>query len=90
VAHIIHGTLAANVVTTVTLDQPYELIEVVNRNAAGEIYFRLDGTTPTVGGTDCQVVPAIIGSVSMDGITTANTTVLLISSAACNFTVSGT
>lgn len=73
-----------------SLDEPYELVEVLNRNGAGEIYFRLDGTDPVIGGDDSQVVPAVIGATEVGGIVTQPTTVLLISAAACDYTVSGT
>lgn len=86
---IVHGTLTANQVATVTLDEPYELVEVLSRNGAAEIYFRLDGQSPTVGGNDCQVVPAAVGSVVVGGITTAPTVVTLISVGSPTYTVSG-
>lgn len=89
-AHIVHGTLTANQVATVSLDEPYELVEVLNRNGAGEIYFRLDGTDPVIGADDCYVVPATIWTTEAAGILTAPTTVLLISDAACTYSVTGT
>lgn len=33
-----------------TLDYPYAFVEVVNRDSASDLYFRIDGTDPTVGG----------------------------------------
>jgi hypothetical protein len=97
-AHIVHGTLVAGVVTTVQLDEPFEDVEVLNRSGSAEIYFRLDGVAPTVGGTDCQVVPASISGVQVNGITSLaqkadgsipGSTVKLISSGTPTFTVSG-
>jgi hypothetical protein len=58
---ITHVTLVANTVTTVTLAQEQEQIGIVNRSGSAEVYFTVDGTTPTVGGDDCWVMPAMIG-----------------------------
>lgn len=38
-------------------------IEVLNVDGAAAIYFTFDGTTPTVGGDGCHVLPAAISSV---------------------------
>ena len=85
--------------TTVTLDQPYESITVINRSATtDEIWFRLDGTNPTVAGDDCYLVGPS-KSVTVQGdtaiaetITGANTgsTIKLISGTTPTFTVEGT
>lgn len=52
-----HATLTANVVDTVTTGAPRygQEVEVTNRGTA-ELYFRIDGPAPTVGGDDCMVV----------------------------------
>lgn len=55
-----HVTLVANTVTTVTLDGNYSTIEVLNVDGAAPIYFTVDGTTPTVEGNGCNVLPAAI------------------------------
>jgi hypothetical protein len=39
------------------------LVEVLNRDGTAEIYFTVDGTEPTVGGTGCEVLPAAMGSI---------------------------
>ena len=75
-----HGTLVANVVTTVTLASPEATpmayidwngnaaerdfqrlwiheVEVVNVDNVDEIYFTLDGSTPTVGGQGTFSLP---------------------------------
>jgi hypothetical protein len=53
-----HATLTAATVDVVMFQQgtPTE-IEVYNRGSA-DIYFRTDGTAPTVAGDDCYVVSA--------------------------------
>lgn len=51
-----HGTLSANTVATVALSAEWGGIEVKNRATAGDIYFRVDGTNPTVAGDECDVV----------------------------------
>lgn len=46
-----NGTLAANVVSTVTIDPYLQQITVQCHGDNGEeIWFTMDGTTPTVGG----------------------------------------
>lgn len=57
-----HKTLTANVVDSVTLDLVGSLgtprVEVMNRGTADPISFTVDGSTPTVLGDNCYVVPA--------------------------------
>jgi len=53
-----HATLVASTVDTVTFDPDPEYVEVASRDGAAEIYFTTDGSTPTVGGQNCYVVPA--------------------------------
>lgn len=67
-AQIRHGTLVANVVTTVTLTaagDTVDNVEVVNRTGTAEIYFRVDGTDPTVAGNDCEMLPATVGGLEV-------------------------
>lgn len=61
-ARIKHGTLAANTVTTVAINQNVGSLEVLIVANPAAIYFRTDGTNPTVGGDDCEVVPAAVGA----------------------------
>lgn len=54
-----HATLTAATVDKVTLSTHLGGVEVVNRDqGTSELYVRVDGTDPTVGGDDCYVVPA--------------------------------
>lgn len=88
--HTANGTLVAGTPTTVTLDEPYSTITVLNRNGLGEIFFRVDGTAPVVGANDNFVVPAAITSVSVHATDEEiGTTIGLVSSAACTYSVTG-
>jgi hypothetical protein len=58
-----HGQLAAGAVSPFTFDLDYDQVEVLNRDGTAEIYFTVDGTEPTVGGTGCEVLPAAMGSI---------------------------
>lgn len=89
--------------TTVTLDEPYDQITVVNRctttATTNEIWFTVDTTTPTVAGDNCYLCAGVPGeSVTVPGDTgidqtntgaITGTTVKLISSGTPSFTVEG-
>jgi len=79
VAHIQHATLVANTVTTLTFTTNGGRVEVLNADGAADVYFRTDGTNPTVGGTNCHLVPAAVNSLEVADETTDNTNVRLIS-----------
>ncbi len=89
-----HATLVANTVATVTValvdpvgnltsfaTPPRPLVEVVNVTGTAAVYFTTDGTTaPTVGGTNCYVLPAAICALKVpDETPGATSTVKLIS-----------
>lgn len=76
-----HATLVAGVVTTLTFDENYGRVEVLNVDGAAEVYFRTDNTNPTVGGTGCHVLPAAIGSIEVDDLTAGTGTVVKLISA---------
>ena len=63
-------TLTANTVSTQTVDDGYETIEVLNMTGSAEVYFRVDGTAPTVGGAGCYVLPATIGALEVEALDT--------------------
>lgn len=85
-----HLTLVANTVATVTLDDDYATVEVVNVDGAAAVYFVVNfAATPTVGGDDTVVLPAAISGVELDPYGAANTTVKLISSGTPNVCVRG-
>lgn len=82
-----HGTLTADTVETVALGADADTVEVVNRGE-DEIFFRIDGTSPTVAGDDSEVVPAGT-ALEVDRRASGNATVKLVSSGAADFTVRG-
>lgn len=57
-----HGTLTANVVTTVTTTAYHPAVEVMNVDGAAIIYATFDGSVPTVGGGAQLCIPAATGS----------------------------
>lgn len=61
-ALIKHGTLVADTVASVEVDGAPSTVEVLIVADPAPIYFRVDGTDPTVAGDDCEVVPAGIGA----------------------------
>lgn len=86
---VAHGTLTANTVDVVTLTGGAQAnVEVLNRSATADIYFRTDGTVPTVGGTDCDIVPAG-GAVKLSVPVATATVIKLISSAAAAYSTTG-
>lgn len=82
----VHETLAMNTVDTVEFDVADREIEVLNRVGTDEIYFTIDGTTPTVGGENCYVLPAAMGSLKVP-VRASTTVVKLISASACEYSV---
>jgi Fn3 associated len=86
-SRILHGTLTAGIVTTVTIDAYTSVITVVNRTPSTEIYFTADGSTPTAGGADCFVA---LGSKIINApLFGAATTIKLISTTAAAWSVVG-
>jgi hypothetical protein len=85
-AKVKHQTLGANAVDVVTLTAKFKAVEVLNRGSV-EIYFRVDGTPPTVGGDDCFVVVpgASLQVPSLD----ASDVVRLIAASTCAYSVTG-
>lgn len=84
-----HATLVAATVDTVNLSRESALLEVLNRNGAGELYFTTDGSTPTVAGAETKVVPAQAGASLVLRRPVGATVVKLISSAAVSYSVTG-
>lgn len=85
-----HVTLAAGgPATTVTFDQDFEQVEVLNVDGAAAVYFRVGATAPTVEGTGSHVLPAAISSVEVPVYTSGPTVVKLISAGAPKVSVRG-
>lgn len=81
-----HTTLTAATVDTVTLTGGWDAIEVMNRGT-DDIYFSVDGTTPTVAGDNSFVVRAAEALVVP--AKTVNDVVKLISTSATAYSVTG-
>lgn len=86
-----HATLAAGVVTTLTFDTSFELIEVLNLDGGAEVYGLVDSgaTDPAIGATGTFVLPAAVGFLELEPPTNKNTTVKLISSGTPRVSVRG-
>lgn len=84
-----HATLVASTVTTLTFNVDFNRVEVLNVDGAAEVYFTMDGTAPTVGGTGCHVLPAAIASCEAEPTTSGATVVKLISSGTPKVSVRG-
>lgn len=66
-AFVRHFTLTPTVVSTVTVTDNSSAVEILNRSGLDEVYTTSGDTStapanPSVGGNDCDVVPAAIGS----------------------------
>lgn len=85
-----HHVLAAATVDTVTFAADHGEIEVLSRDGAAEIYFTVDGSTPTVGGTNCFVQPAGVGSTIVAVRARGGTVVKLISAGTPAYSVCST
>jgi hypothetical protein len=82
-----HATLTASTVDQVNLAGYPEVIRVTNRGSS-DIYYRFDGTDPTVAGDDCYLVRAG-GSVVVGKRAASNASVELISAGAPDYSVEG-
>jgi hypothetical protein len=84
-------TLGASTVDTVTIPSTCTHVEVLSIDGVDEIYFTVDGSTPTVSGAATFVVPAAIGSRTVRVLThVAKTTVVkLISTGIPKYSVTG-
>jgi len=60
-----HLTLVANTVAEVDLPTNAGRVEVLNRDGVAEVFFTVNGATPSVEGDDTHVLPAAIGSVEV-------------------------
>lgn len=72
-----HGvTLAANQVSTVSFTDNIRAVDVISDGAA-PVYYTVDGSTPTVAGAGCYLIPAgVTGVDTRDTTNSGNTSVL--------------
>lgn len=71
-------TLVANVVTEVDFADDLDLVEVVTDGAA-PLYVTVDHSTPTVGGANCYMLPALPSAKEINPPSVLGTVVKLIS-----------
>lgn len=67
---VVNGTLTADTVDTVILTAAARTVTIVNVSGSAEIFFTIShpggpNVQPTVGGTNCFVLPATIGSLDV-------------------------
>lgn len=87
-AYVRHQALVAATVATFTPTGNASTIEVVNRSGTAEVFVTADGSTPSVGGNDCDIVPALAGaSTVIRRPTVADVTIKAISSGTPTITV---
>ena len=84
-----HATLVAAAVTTLTFDEDYGVVEVLNVDGAAAVYFTVDGSAPAVAQTGSHVLPAAIGGVEIEPVTSGVTVVKLISAGTPKVSVRG-
>lgn len=94
-----HHTLVANTVDIVTLDKPYNTVEIINDDGTNPIYVTID--LPIAGGSDSSTAPTIAGDgtfyigpgaarvINDEGGSGPVSTVRLISAGACAYHVTG-
>ncbi|GAA0632324.1 hypothetical protein GCM10010174_61710 [Kutzneria viridogrisea] len=71
-------TLTANTVTEVDFADDVDTVEVLSDGTA-PVYVTVDGSSPTVGGANCYLLPAAIGAKELHPPTAGGTVVKLIS-----------
>lgn len=81
-------TLSADTVDTVTFTDDYGQVEIVTDGAA-KLYCTIDGSTPTVGGAKTLILPAAIGTLTIDAPGGTPPVVKLISSGTPTYSVVG-
>lgn len=68
------------VAETYTIDRGIQMVEVVNRDGGGEVWYTINGATPTVAGNNLSYLPELVGASNSKRIGAASTvTVRLIS-----------
>lgn len=86
---IVHATLVAATVDTVTLDRDYSEVEVTNVDGVAPLYFTVDAAAPTVAGNDTEVLPGAIGRLRIPSGSGSPTVVRLISAGTPKYSVKG-
>jgi hypothetical protein len=84
-----HVLLTANTVSTVTIGPKYRRLLVLSTDGLSPVYYTTDGSTPTVRGTGCEVLPPTITGQLVTVSFDAATTVKLISAGTPSVMVKG-
>lgn len=71
--------VAATVDTCTFTGSDLDTVEVVSHDGAAAVYFTVDGSTPTVAGGNCWMLPAASSAVTVPVPTAGATVVKLIS-----------
>jgi hypothetical protein len=88
------GAGSVSVIDTILLTKPCRKVTVTNMTSTGApLYFRVSSPggsnpQPTVGGEDCFILPAAIGSIEVYGGSTDGVIVNLISASVSAYAVS--
>ena len=88
----VSNTLTASTVDTAVLYAPCIKVTVTNVTGTSAIYFTVGPTSgqnlqPTVGGTNCYVLPAAIGSIDVKVVSSVGVVVNLISAGTPGYNV---
>jgi hypothetical protein len=57
-----HATLVGSTVATMTFDEDFAEMEIMNVTGTSAVYVRFDGVAPVVAAAGTHVVPAIAGA----------------------------
>ncbi len=62
---IVHGKLTANTLKVVSPGKLYTQARILNVDGADRIYIRGDGLDPAAPWTDCEMIPAAMGYITI-------------------------
>lgn len=80
-------TLVSETADTVTFEDTLRKVEV-RSNGSAKIYFTVNGSTPTVGGSHCYELPAAVSVRTVDaGVSSGATVVKLIANGTPEYSV---
>lgn len=82
--------LAADVAKTIEFQRDLSEVEVTALAAEHPVYFTVDGSVPTVAGSNCYMLPPGSTSAQVEVLTNGNTVVRVISAGAAGVNVSRT
>lgn len=87
-----YATLTGGAVSTVTFDQDYKQVELLNIDGAAEVSVRVGAGTvadPVAGQTGVEILPAAIGALVLNVHTSGPTVVKLLADSAARVAVRG-